>query len=89
VIANGSLGDALMEQGKTDEAIKYYLKAAEVEQDLLYAPMYMERAAIAYQVNNKNEEALKIYKKLREKFPTSQQAQTAIQNMAMLGEINP
>jgi tetratricopeptide (TPR) repeat protein len=89
LVAKGALGDALMEQGKTDEAIKSYLAASSDEENILVSPIYMERAAIAYEMKNNTAEAIKLYKDLKQKFPQSQQAQSMDRNLARLGEFNP
>jgi len=84
-VAKGALGDALMEQGKTDDAIKQYLDAASDDENLLISPLYLERAGIAYELKNKTAEAIATYKKIKEKFPQSQQARNMDKNLARLG----
>ena len=88
-VAKGALGDALMEQGKTDDAIKYYLEASNDEDNMLLSPIYMERAGIAYEMLNKSSEAVKIYRQLKEKFPNSTQGQTMDKHLSRLGDFNP
>lgn len=84
-VAKGALGDAYMEQGKTDDAIKQYLEASNDDDNLLLSPLYMERAGMAYELKNKTTEAIATYKKLKEKFPQSQQARNMDKNLARLG----
>jgi TolA-binding protein len=88
-VAKGALGDALMEQGKTDDAIKQYLAASEDEKNMLLSPIYLERAGMAYEMANKPAEAQKIYRQLKDKFPQSSQAQNMDKNLARLGDFNP
>lgn len=88
-VAKGALGDALMEQGKTDDAIPYYLEAADDADNILLSPMYLERAAMAYELKNKTDEAIKMYRKIKTEFPQSQQSQSADRNLARLGEYKP
>jgi TolA-binding protein len=88
-VAKGALGDALMEQGKTDEGIKAYLEAASNEDNLYLAPLYLERAGLAYEMKNNTAEALKIYRKVKDRFPMSQQARNMDKNLARLGDFNP
>lgn len=88
-VAKGLLGDALMEQKKTEDAIKYYLEASDDEENILLSPLYLERAAMAYELQNKNEEAIKLYKKIKTMFPQSQQSQNVDRNLARLGEYKP
>ncbi|MEZ5047738.1 MAG: tetratricopeptide repeat protein [Chitinophagaceae bacterium] len=88
-LANGLLGDAYMEQGKTEDAIKQYLSASKDDKNMFLAPMYMERAALAYEKKNNNEEAKKLYRKLKDIFPMSMQARTVDKSLARLGDLNP
>lgn len=89
LVAKGVLGDALMEQGKTEDAIKYYLEASTDEENLLLSPLYLERAAVAYELKNNNEEAIKLYRKIKTLFPNSQQSQFVERNLARLGDFKP
>ncbi|MBL7773565.1 MAG: tetratricopeptide repeat protein [Chitinophagaceae bacterium] len=88
-VAKGALGDALMEQGKTDDAIKYYLEASDDKDNMLLSPLYLERAAMANEIKNNKEEAIKLYKRIKLEFPQSQQSQYADRNLARLGEYKP
>ncbi|MBL7753354.1 MAG: tetratricopeptide repeat protein [Chitinophagaceae bacterium] len=88
-IAQGSLGDAYMEQNKVEDAIKAYLEAANDDDNILVSPIYLERAAMAYEMKNNTPEAIKLYKDLYNKFPGTGQAQNAVKNLARLGEYNP
>ncbi len=85
-VAKGSLGDALMEQNKTEDAIKSYLDAASDKDNFLLSPLYLERAAMAYETKGNNAEAIKIYKEIKTKFPMSMQARNLDKNLARLGD---
>jgi len=88
-VAKGALGDALMEQNKTDDAIKAYLDASKNEENLFLAPIYLERAGMAYEIKNNPTEAIKMYRKIKERYPSSQQARSIEKNLARLGDYNP
>jgi TolA-binding protein len=88
-VAKGALGDAYMEQGKTDDGIKAYLDAAANEDNVFVAPLYLERAGMAYELKNNTAEAIKMYRKVKERFPMSQQARNMDKNLARLGDFNP
>ncbi|HQW46155.1 MAG: tetratricopeptide repeat protein [Bacteroidetes bacterium] len=87
-VAKGALGDAYMEQNKTAEAISAYLEAGADENNILLTPVYLERAGMAYEMQNKKEDAIKTYKKIVEKFPSSPQSQNIKKSLARLGEYN-
>ncbi|CAN5409741.1 hypothetical protein BH09BAC5_BH09BAC5_12510 [soil metagenome] len=70
----GLVGDAYMEQGKTDEAIEYYLKAAKKNPNKLTSPVFLKKAGYAYEDKGQKEEALKVYTQIKVDFPESQEA---------------
>ncbi len=88
-VAKGALGDALMELGKTDDAIKEYLEAASDKDNMMLTPLYLERAGVAYELNKKNDEAIKMYRRIMDEFPNSPQANGMAKSLARLGDYNP
>lgn len=84
------LGDAYAELGKNEEALSSYKKAArEFAKDEANSPDYLFTAAyFADRVMKNKEEAVKLYKELKEKFPRSQQAVDADNYLAQLGVYN-
>ncbi|MBS1627147.1 MAG: tetratricopeptide repeat protein [Bacteroidetes bacterium] len=68
--AYGILGDAYSELKKNDEAIEYYKKAgSNFEEDAAASAEYLFRAAALSKVNGKTQQALELYKTIKEKFP--------------------
>jgi predicted negative regulator of RcsB-dependent stress response len=84
------LGDAYAELGKNEDALSSYKKAArEFAKDEANSPDYLFTAAyFADRVMKNKEEAIKLYKELKEKFPRSQQAIDADNYLAQLGVYN-
>jgi predicted negative regulator of RcsB-dependent stress response len=84
------LGDAYAELGKNEDALSSYKKAArEFVKDEANSPDYLFTAAyFADRVMKNKEEAVKLYKELKEKFPRSQQAVDADNYLAQLGVYN-
>lgn len=70
----GLIGDAYMEQGKTDDAIEYYQKAAKKNPNKFTSPVYLKKAGYAYEDKGQKEEALKMYTQIKTDFPESQEA---------------
>jgi len=87
-IANGSLGDAYLEMGKTDKAIDAFKKAIDAKEDLASTPYYLLHLAKAYEIKNNADEAKKTYKRIRDEYPTSQQAQNIEKDLARLGDVD-
>lgn len=86
--AQGAIGDAYMETGKIKEAIAAYEKAASDGQDMALSPLYLQRAGMAYEMNNQPDQAIKAYKKVRDNYPMSPQARDMDKYLARLGSLD-
>ena len=73
-LAIGAIGDANMELNKVDEAIKFYLKAAEKSTNIFTTPIYLKKAAFAYEQNSNYVEALANYERLKNEYSKSTEA---------------
>src|SRR6218665_2706152 len=67
-IATGAIGDANLELGKTEEAISYYLKAAEQNGNQFTTPIYLKKAAMANEDKGNYADAVKIYERIRSEY---------------------
>ncbi len=66
--ATGAIGDANMELGKTDEAITYYLKAAEQNVNNFSTPIFLKKAAMANEDKGNYVDAVKLYERIKNEF---------------------
>ncbi|MCK5823609.1 MAG: tetratricopeptide repeat protein [Bacteroidales bacterium] len=73
-IALGSIGDAYSELGDNDEAISYYLKAAKTNSNKFTTPMYLMKAAKAYEANDDYQNSLDIYNDIKNNYPKDKNA---------------
>lgn len=73
-IATGAIGDAKMELGKVDEAITYYLKAAEQSNNKFTTPIYLKKAALANEERKSYADAVKLYERIKNEFGETQEA---------------
>lgn len=73
-VAIGAIGDANMELNKVDEAINFYLKAAEQSSNSFTTPIYLKKAAFAYEQKANYTEALATYERLKNEFSKSSEA---------------
>ncbi len=73
-VAIGAIGDANMELNKVDEAIKFYLKAAEKSTNAFTTPLYLKKAAFAYEQKANYTEALATYERLKNEYSKSTEA---------------
>lgn len=70
--AYGMIGHAYAEQKKIDDALSFYKKAAEVnDKDESITPDALMLAASYAEATGKNKEAIDLFKKLRDNYPTS------------------
>ena len=71
--AYGRLADAYSEAGKKDEAVDYYKKAStQFPDDEASSSEFLFRAGLLLETMNKNNEALEVYKQIKEKYPKTQ-----------------
>lgn len=86
--AYGLLGDAYSEQGKKEEAAEQYKKAGTYdEKDELFSPEYLFRSGYLYENMGKTQDAIAMYKLIKEKYPTSQRGADIDKYLARLGVI--
>ncbi len=67
-LATAAIGDANMELGKTDEAITYYLKAAEQNSNNFDTPICLKKAAMANEEKGNYADAVKLYERIKNEF---------------------
>jgi TolA-binding protein len=66
-------GDAYSEQGKNEDAIKFYTKAADSEPNKEFTPEYLFKLALAYEDSKKYADAVLTYEKILSQYPNSDQ----------------
>jgi tetratricopeptide (TPR) repeat protein len=88
-LAYGMIGDAYAQQKKNDDALSYYKKSAEQnEADNVFTPEALFKAARFCEKTGKNKDAIAMYQKIKEKYPTSVPAFEVDKRLAYLGVIN-
>ncbi len=75
-ISKGDIGDANMELGNKEEAVKYYMKAVDASSNNFTAPIYLMKAGKVLESLNKNEEALKLYTRIDKEYHKSTEARS-------------
>jgi len=71
--ANGAIGDANLELGNKEEAVSYYKKAIEVDNEII-APAYLMKLGLLYEDMGNKEEAVKAYSKIKDNYKNSAEA---------------
>ncbi len=73
----GLLGDAYVEKGDLETAADYYLKAtSEDYSNDFTTPIYLKKLGLVYEKTNKFAEAVKVYEKIYNNHPKSNEART-------------
>jgi tetratricopeptide (TPR) repeat protein len=85
--AYGLTGDAYMELNKTDDGIDYYKKAGHYSDNELTAPLYLFRAGLALEKAGKAQDAIAIYKEIKEKYPQTNEGRDMDKYLARLGAV--
>ncbi len=81
-IAVGAIGDCNMELNKVDEAIKFYLKAAETKNNSFTTPFYLKKAGFAYEQKSNFSEALAIYERIQKEYSRSNEGKEIERDIA-------
>ncbi|MBW6537297.1 MAG: tetratricopeptide repeat protein [Mariniphaga sp.] len=74
-IAEGARGDAKLELGDMEGALKHYKKAYSMNNNELTTPVYMMKAARLLETMDELEDALAIYQEIKEKYPETNEGQ--------------
>lgn len=74
-LALGCIGDAYIELDNTDDALRYFEKAANNSKNEFTSPRYLMKQASILELNNEYKEALEIYNIIKEDYSNTQIAQ--------------
>ncbi len=72
--ATAAIGDAYMELNKIDEAITFYLKAAEQNSNSFNTPLFLKKAALANEQKGSCLAAVQLYERIKNEFPETDAA---------------
>ena len=78
------VGDALTLQKAYAKAAQYYTKAAKYRPNSMFTPIYLVKAALAYEAKQNFEAALSCYQLIVKDFPEAVQHGTALKHIARL-----
>lgn len=77
-------GDAYMEEGDNENAVNYYEKAADYHQNKYFSPVYLMKAAIAWEKLEELEKAKGCYEEIVKDYKGSTEYQAALKEKARL-----
>ena len=81
-IAIGAIGDANLELKNNEEAIKYYLKAADNNNNSFTTPFYLKKAGFAYEISGNYAQALAVYERINREFGSSEEGREIARDIA-------
>lgn len=88
VRATGLLGDAYAETGKKTDAVKEYRKAGTMfPEDDHNSPEYLFRAGLMYQEAGQNQEAIEMFRIIKDKYASSERGLEIDKYLSRLGSI--
>jgi tetratricopeptide (TPR) repeat protein len=76
-LAKGAIGDAFVQLGQNEDALKYYEEAAKMRTNDFTTPRFLLKAGIAAMSLNQNDKALAHFKKIADDFPKATEATKA------------
>ena len=71
------IGDTYMEEGEFEEAARYYDKAANYKPNKYFTPIYLMKAALAFEKNNEEQKAIDAYDKIINEYYDTPEVQEA------------
>jgi predicted negative regulator of RcsB-dependent stress response len=78
------IGDANLDLGNTKEAISFYKKASDNNENKFFTPKYLMKLAVAYEEANDIQNAIKTYETIEEKYFESYEYTNARKHKARL-----
>jgi TolA-binding protein len=86
--AYGLLGDAYAEQNKKEEALEQYKKAGTYyDKDEVFSPEYLFRCGALYETMGRTQDAIAMYKIIKDKYPATPRGAEIDKYLARLGVI--
>lgn len=73
-ISKGAIGDAFVQLNQKEDALGFYVQAAEMKNNELTTPLYLYKAGVIALDLGKASEALKYFNKIKEDFSSSTEA---------------
>jgi tetratricopeptide (TPR) repeat protein len=70
-VKEGSMGDAYLQIGDQDKALRHYTRAVEMSDNEFTTPIYLMKAANLLEMQGNHAKALEMYSRIKTKYPDS------------------
>jgi tetratricopeptide (TPR) repeat protein len=81
-ISIGAIGDCHLEMNRLDDAVKFYLKAADKRDNSFTTPLYLRKAGFAQEMNKDYSGAANSYDRIMKEFPNSSEGRDIQRDLA-------
>ncbi len=86
-VKEGSMGDAYLQLGEKDKAIKHYTSAAGMSDNQFTAPIYLLKAANLFETQGEYAKALEMYNQIKTKFPETNEGRNVDKYIARVSTL--
>ncbi|HKJ07075.1 MAG TPA: tetratricopeptide repeat protein, partial [Flavobacteriaceae bacterium] len=73
-VAQGAIGDAFADINQPEEALNFYLKAADLRDNMFSTPMFLFKAGNTALDIEEYDKALEIFNRIKNEYPNSEEA---------------
>ena len=87
-LAKGAIGDAHAQLDQSDQALNYYTQAIKASENAYTSPKYLFKAGLLSSALDKNSQALSYFKRIKNDYPTSEEASQVEIQIGRLENIN-
>ena len=86
-MALGALGDAYLELNDPEQAVRYYLEAADVDVNDFTTPLFLYKAGMTYEMQEEYQDAYDVYERIYLEYYRAPEARNIERNMARIKRI--
>jgi tetratricopeptide (TPR) repeat protein len=83
----GSMGDAYLQLGEKDKALRHYTNAADISDNEFTAPIYLMKAANLLETQGEYAKALAMYNRIKTKFPETNEGRNVDKYIARVSTL--
>jgi len=87
-LAKGAIGDAHAQLDHSDQALNYYTQAIKASENAYTSPKYLFKAGLLSSALDKNSQALSYFKRIKNDYPTSEEASQVEIQIGRLENLN-